>query len=115
MYDLVLRNTRLDDQTGAIAVSEGRTQRPQRRHLRLRHARCDLLVGFVAALTSFTGVNEALGVPLYGPIMLEYFNGMDNAFFVGAAVAGSLYYVLQGQRSGAEAPARETTPIGGGS
>ncbi len=69
--------------------------------------------GFVAAaLTSFTGVNEVLGIPLYSPIMLNYFNGMDVSFFVGAAVAGSLYYVLQGQKSGADAPARKTTPIG---
>ena len=44
--------------------------------------------------------------------MLEYFNGTDIALFVGAAVAGSLYYVLQGQRSGADAPAQEITPIG---
>lgn len=52
---------------------------------------------------------------LYGRIMLQYFNGMDVSFFAGALVAGSLYYVLQGQRSGAEAPARETTPAGEGS
>ncbi len=63
-------------------------------------------------MTNCTGANEVLGIPLYSPIMLEYFNGTDVSLFVSAAVAGSLYYVLQGQRSGADAPARETTPIG---
>lgn len=43
------------------------------------------------------------------------FDGPRNVSPVGAAVAGSLYYVLTGQSSGAEAPARETTPVGGGS
>lgn len=69
------------------------------------------VAGFIAAaLTSFTGANEVLGIPLYSPIMLQYFNGMDVSFFVGAAVAGSLYYVLQGQRSGAKVP--EAAPAG---
>jgi len=52
-------------------------------------------IGFIAAcLTSFTGKNAIFGIPLYSPIMLKYFNGMDISFFVGFAVAAAAYYAL---------------------
>lgn len=47
-----------------------------------------------AALTSFTGKHELFGFPLYSPLMLKYFNGLDISFFAGFLVAGSLYYLL---------------------
>lgn len=50
-------------------------------------------VGFVAAaLFSFTGKNEVFGIPLYSPLMLKYFNGMDISFFVGFLVSAVIYY-----------------------
>lgn len=63
--------------------------------------------GFVAAaLTSFTGKHELLGVPLYSPIMLNHFNGMDVSFFAGSLVAGLLYYLI------AERPAPVAAAVG---
>lgn len=53
-------------------------------------------IGFVtAALTSFTGKNTLLGIPLYSPIMLKYFNGMDISFFVGFIVTSGIYLIIE--------------------
>ena len=50
-------------------------------------------IGFAAAaLTCFTGDNKILGFPLYSPIMLKYFNGMDISFFVGFLATAAAYY-----------------------
>lgn len=52
-------------------------------------------VGFIcAALTSCTGSSTILGFPLYSPIMVKYFNGMDISFFVGFLVTAALYLFL---------------------
>jgi NCS1 family nucleobase:cation symporter-1 len=51
--------------------------------------------GFVAAaLTSFTGKITLFGLPLYSPLMLKYFNGMDVSFFAGFLVAGAVYLAV---------------------
>ena len=53
------------------------------------------IIGFIAAyLTCFTGNVKLFGIPLYSPIMLKYFNGMDISFFVGAIVAAVIYFLL---------------------
>lgn len=64
--------------------------------------------GFAAAaLFSFTGKHEVLGIPLYSPLMLRYFNGMDVSFLMGFGTAAVVYYVLA-RRELAAVPAART-------
>lgn len=53
-------------------------------------------IGFIsAAVTSCTGNATLFGIiPLYSPIMVKYFNGMDISFFVGFIVTAALYYIM---------------------
>jgi nucleobase:cation symporter-1, NCS1 family len=68
------------------------------------------LIGLVSAgLFSFTGKNEILGIPLYSPLMLNYFNGGDISYFVGFIVSAALYYSLA-RRGAAPEPPPEARP-----
>lgn len=53
-------------------------------------------IGFVtAALTCCSGSTKLFGViPLYSPIMMKYFNGMDISFFIGMIVTSVTYLAL---------------------
>ena len=48
----------------------------------------------VAALFSFTGKHELLGIPLYSPLMPQYFNGGDFSYVAGFLTAAGLYLTL---------------------
>ena len=73
------------------------------------------LVGLVAAaLFSFTGKNEVLGIPLYSPLMLNYRNGGDLSYFVGFIVSSLLYYALAREPTAAGGTARAARRAGQG-